>query len=77
MLQNVYLNVLSGPPTFTRPPLAVVKVAEGQSVNLTCRVFGAPRPVITWRKEGDIIQDSNRFKTLKVGDLQILVGGRC
>ena len=72
IFKNVYLNVLAEPPSFIKPPLPVVKVAEGQNVNLTCRVFGAPKPVITWSK-GDEKVTGSRFQILKTGDLQILV----
>lgn len=38
------------PPSITETSPAVVKVAFGQSVNLTCRAFGAPTPVIEWTR---------------------------
>jgi receptor-type tyrosine-protein phosphatase zeta len=73
IFKNAYLNVLAEPPSFTKPPMAVVKVAEGQSINLTCRVFGAPKPIITWRKgdEEDVVSGA-RFTKQKLGDLQIV-----
>ena len=41
-------------------------------MNLTCRVFGAPKPIITWWN-GDKKVTGTRFKIIKTGDLQILV----
>jgi receptor-type tyrosine-protein phosphatase zeta len=52
---NAFLNVLAEAPTFIETPgspTGVVKVAVDQSVVLTCHAFGAPKPVITWKKGG-------------------------
>ena len=55
-------------------------IAEAQDANLTCRVFGAPKPVIMWQYEGNdiAVQDQEqmtpRFTVLKNGDLNIVVG---
>lgn len=73
---------LAEPPSFTDSPLAVVKVAEGQNVTLTCRVFGAPKPVITWKKSSSqsrserTIVFGDRFIIENSGNLQILVTHR-
>ncbi|XP_046562212.1 neuroglian-like isoform X3 [Haliotis rubra] len=67
---DVYLNVLSEAPTIMVPPAAQVVVAEGQSVNLTCRTTGKPDPQITWFKEGRQIT-GGRYRTLLNGDLHI------
>src|SRR6218665_19630 len=66
-------------PSFIDAPQAVVKVAEGQNVTLTCQVFGAPKPVITWKKTDigstapskPVIGD--RFILENSGNLRILV----
>ena len=61
------------PPSFTEAPKPVVRAAEVQDISLKCRTFGAPKPVITWTKDGEAITD-NRFKVKKNGDLKIKVG---
>jgi receptor-type tyrosine-protein phosphatase zeta len=74
---NAYLNVAAEPPSWATAPQNL-KVAVGQDTNLTCRVFGAPKPVISWRKNGTEIavqgqeQIKPRFTVLKNGDLNIV-----
>ena len=60
------------PPSFIEAPKHVVRAAEVQDISLKCRTFGAPKPVITWAKDGEAITD-NRFKVKKNGDLKIKV----
>ncbi|KAI0231978.1 Contactin-4 [Lamellibrachia satsuma] len=67
---NAFLNVLAEPPSFIEAPKPVVRAAEVQDISLKCRTFGAPKPVITWTKDGEAITD-NRFKVKKNGDLKI------
>ena len=38
------------PPSITEASPSVVKAALSHSVNLTCRAFGAPTPVIVWSR---------------------------
>jgi len=37
-------------PSITDASPSVVKAALSRTVNLTCRAFGAPTPVITWSR---------------------------
>ena len=60
------------PPTFITIPESVTKVAEAQTAVLTCRVFGAPKPIIVWRVNEQPIRDP-RFRTTEDGDLEITV----
>jgi len=39
------------PPSITEASPSVVKAALSHSVNLTCRAFGAPTPVIVWSRD--------------------------
>jgi len=48
------------------------KWAAGQSYNLTCKVFGAPTPIISWKKNQQSLT-GGRFITNDDGTLQILV----
>ena len=38
------------PPSITEASPSVMKAAFSRSVNLTCRAFGAPTPVIRWTR---------------------------
>lgn len=75
ILANPYINVVAEPPSFIQTPKSVVKVAEGENVTLTCRVFGAPKPKISWnymRTHGSDTQPitpSVRFLQQDTGDL--------
>ncbi|GBN94600.1 Titin, partial [Araneus ventricosus] len=42
--------------------LSMVKVLDGQTVELTCQVSGNPRPTITWFKQTQIIKPSMEFQ---------------
>jgi len=65
--------VLTGEaPQFVEKPGKNVKVAEGQSIELTCRTSGKPDPIITWFKEGQQIT-GGRYQTLTNGNLNIEV----
>ncbi|XP_025108153.1 neuroglian-like isoform X2 [Pomacea canaliculata] len=67
---DVYLNVLSEAPTILTPPDPEKLVAEGTSVNLTCRVAGKPDPIITWYKDNQQIS-GGRYKIMPSGELYI------
>ncbi|CAL4060819.1 unnamed protein product [Meganyctiphanes norvegica] len=67
--KDVYVNVLALPPEITTPPSDMESV-DGKMVNMTCRVFGAPKPRVTWVKGGEFLS-GGRFKTSDKGDLII------
>jgi len=67
---NAYLNVLSEPPVITEQPVVGMRAAEGQTVNLTCQVFGSPKPVVVWKKSGEQLT-GGRFSVTADGHLQI------
>ena len=53
-----------------------MKFAEGDNVTLTCRVFGAPTPKISWKRtrQQEVVEVSgNQFVALTSGDLLIKV----
>ncbi|XP_052782103.1 neuroglian-like [Mya arenaria] len=67
---DVYLNVLEEAPTIMVPPPPTLKVAEAQSVTITCVVTGKPDPIITWYRDQNLIT-GGRFKILPTGNLHI------
>ena len=42
----------------------------GESVSFTCTADGINRPVITWRKDGQLILSTARLNILSVNDMQ-------
>ena len=60
------------PPLIQKAPLKERKAAEGQTIQLSCVVFGSPKPVVVWHK-GDEQLTGGRFKVMHNGNLQILV----
>lgn len=67
---NAYLNVLTEPPFILDPPLVGQKAAEGQTINLTCAVYGSPRPQVIWKKGIEQLT-GGRFLVQSDGSLQI------
>jgi hypothetical protein len=48
------------PPKFTIP-LTNVKIEEGKSISLACKVEGNPKPRVTWFKDSQPLSASTRF----------------
>ncbi|MPC08425.1 Neuroglian [Portunus trituberculatus] len=67
--KDVYVNVLALPPEIRRPPTNVMTV-DGKQVNMTCRMFGAPTPRITWIRDSEELT-GGRFQITSEGDLVI------
>uniref|UniRef100_A0AAY5JX01 Immunoglobulin superfamily, member 9Bb n=1 Tax=Esox lucius TaxID=8010 RepID=A0AAY5JX01_ESOLU len=70
----VYLTV-NAPPNFTDTPPQYVEAKEGGSITLTCVASGNPRPSISWLREGEIVQDSSKYKVTD-GSLTVLLVSR-
>jgi len=50
------------PPSFINTLPSVTKIAESQTAVLVCQVFGAPKPVITWKKDEENVMTGGRFR---------------
>lgn len=68
--RDFYLNVLDLPPIVLEPPERVALAVQASTIRLRCRVFGAPKPKIKWRRD-NIELSGGRYKVLDNGDLQI------
>ncbi|KAG8556200.1 hypothetical protein GDO81_017963 [Engystomops pustulosus] len=58
------------PPTFegiTENPSEEITALENQTVLLNCTVKGHPTPAVTWRKDGQVIEDGNYYQILSAG----------
>jgi len=67
--KDVYINVLSLPPDITQPPTNLNTV-DGKTIRMTCKVSGAPIPVVKWIRSGQELT-GGRYKVLSTGDLEI------
>ncbi|KAG7310344.1 hypothetical protein JYU34_003117 [Plutella xylostella] len=67
--KDVYINVQSIPPEVKEGPGNLTKV-DGSEAVLACRVFGAPRPLIKWIKDGAEVT-GGRYNITTEGDLVI------
>ncbi|XP_048489016.1 neuroglian isoform X2 [Plutella xylostella] len=67
--KDVYINVQSIPPEVKEGPGNLTKV-DGSEAVLACRVFGAPRPLIKWIKDGAEVP-GGRYNITTEGDLVI------
>ncbi|XP_076824178.1 palladin-like isoform X6 [Clavelina lepadiformis] len=61
-------------PVFHKP-LRDISTSQGECVVLECRVKGQPPPSITWKREGDVIEDCPDFRMLHRGEVATLVIG--
>lgn len=68
--RDFYLNVLRMPPHITESPALITQAVVTYPVTLTCRVFGAPRPIVKWLKNG-VELTGGRYQVLDSGDLRI------
>lgn len=67
--KDVYVNVLALEPEITQPPSDQATV-EGKTVRITCLVFGAPKPIVKWARNGQELT-GGRYKILDSGALEI------
>lgn len=68
--KDFYLNVLDLRPQIVASPERVSKAVVSSTVTLKCRLFGAPKPEVRWRRD-NIELSGGRYKVLENGDLQI------
>ncbi|CAD5115432.1 DgyrCDS4407 [Dimorphilus gyrociliatus] len=68
---SAYLNVQVEPPHIRRAPKIGMKSAEGQTIDLTCEVYGSPKPLVIWYK-GQEQLTGGRFEILPEGHLRII-----
>ena len=47
-------------PHFIAKPSSSVTVKEKQNITLVCKAAGFPPPVITWYKDGDLLEEERR-----------------
>jgi len=57
-------------PEITEHPPAITETVNGRNLTIKCRVFGAPKPHVTWIKEGRELT-GGRFFINETGDLHI------
>lgn len=67
--KDVYVNVLALPPEITEGPMDMEAV-ENKEVELTCKVFGAPKPQVKWVHNGKELT-GGRYSLQKDGNLHI------
>uniref|UniRef100_A0A4W5K4F7 Immunoglobulin superfamily member 9B n=1 Tax=Hucho hucho TaxID=62062 RepID=A0A4W5K4F7_9TELE len=66
----VHLTV-NAPPNFTDTPPQYVEAKEGGSITLSCVASGNPKPSISWIREGEPVEDSDKYK-VSDGSLTVL-----
>ena len=69
---SAQLRILNLRPTNDKDPMPLsIQVMVEQNVTIPCYVEAIPKPVITWRKEGQQIEDRSRVRVTPTGLLQI------
>lgn len=57
--------MIKAAPTFIRKLDRAVDVDEGEPLELKCVVEGSPLPVVSWLKDGQLIEPSDRYVCLE------------
>ena len=68
--KDVYVNVLSLPPEILTPPAKQSRVVQGEPVTISCKTFGAPKPLIKWFHDGQELY-GDRYDLMANGNLVI------
>jgi len=68
--KDVYINVLALPPEIIKAPAKQARTVDGKVVTLSCRTFGAPKPIVKWFHDNDELT-GGRYEITPQGDLKI------
>ena len=68
--KDVYVNVLALPPEIIKKPEDNQRTVDGRTVTLSCRTFGAPKPIVKWFHGNDELT-GGRYLITPEGDLKI------
>lgn len=58
------------PPEITTAPEKQARTVDGKTVTLSCRTFGAPKPIVKWFHDNDELT-GGRYAVTEEGDLEI------
>lgn len=56
-----FLMVMRGPPIIDVPP-SNKRVLSGANVSFLCLGYGSPPPELVWKKNGEVLKETNRIK---------------
>ncbi|XP_069045465.1 contactin-4 [Lepisosteus oculatus] len=66
------LKVVASPPDFSKSPVRkTTMIQKGGEVTIECRPKASPRATFSWKKGGEILQESKRVAVLEDGSLRI------
>ncbi|KAM4619310.1 contactin-1a-like isoform 1-T2 [Polymixia lowei] len=69
---NAELRVIACAPTFEHNPVKRILGAKNGHVVIECRPKAAPKPIISWSKETELLSNSTRVFIWEDGSLEIL-----
>jgi neuronal cell adhesion protein len=67
---NLIPTIPALPPEITMGPAPKARSVDGKTVTLTCRTFGAPKPIVKWFHDNDELT-GGRYVISPEGDLTI------
>ena len=75
-MSEVYSNFnYLGPPTISIGADRILDVEEGEDKSLHCDANGDPIPLVTWKKDGQILQQSNTTTSIFITNIELRDAG--
>ncbi|KAG8447614.1 hypothetical protein GDO86_014935 [Hymenochirus boettgeri] len=70
-VELTYTVIIHAPPSIRSPQNETIQLLIGNSVVLSCETEGSPPPVVTWLKDGEPLEHSDRGVIVRGSRLQI------
>ena len=74
-MTSIPILIFLEPPTISNGANRTQDVEEGDDVLLHCDANGDPIPLVTWKKDGQILQQSNTTTSLVIANIELREAG--
>ena len=74
-MTSIPILIFLEPPTISNGANRTQDVEEGDDVLLHCDANGDPIPLVTWKKDGQILQQSNTTTSILITNIELRDAG--